>query len=111
MRRVALSAALVLYVSLFTFAQQPTLDTQRGDEQITRYFQQQVTRLRDQCLADATSLEHWNAQRATYRRQLLEMLGLDPLPEKTDLQATITRTTHHDEFTVECLHFQSRPNL
>ena len=93
MRRVALSAALVLYVSLFTFAQQPTRDTQRGDELIARYFQQQVARLRDECLADATSLQRWNEQRDTYRRQLLEMLGLDPLPEKTDLQATVTRTT------------------
>ena len=39
------------------------------------------------------------------------MLGLDPLPEKTDLKPVITGRVEHDEFVVEKLHFQSRPGL
>ncbi|MCH7726715.1 MAG: acetylxylan esterase [Planctomycetes bacterium] len=39
------------------------------------------------------------------------MLGLDPLPKRTDLKATITGRAEHDEFIVENLHFQSRPGL
>jgi hypothetical protein len=39
------------------------------------------------------------------------MLGLDPLPEKTDLKPVITGLLEHDEFVVEKLHFQSRPGL
>jgi cephalosporin-C deacetylase-like acetyl esterase len=39
------------------------------------------------------------------------MLGLDPLPEKTDLKPVITGRVEHNEFTVENIHFQSRPGL
>src|SRR5688572_16902046 len=39
------------------------------------------------------------------------MLGLDPLPERTDLKPVITGKVEHEEFTVEKLHFQSRPGL
>jgi hypothetical protein len=49
--------------------------------------------------------------RKKYRGQLFEMLGLDPLPPRTDLKATITGTLDHPEFTVEKLHFQSMPGL
>jgi len=41
----------------------------------------------------------------------LEMLGLDPFPEKTYLNPVITGKVEHKEFTVENLHFQSRPRL
>ncbi len=39
------------------------------------------------------------------------MLGLDPLPEKTDLKPVVTGSVEHDDFIVEKLHFQSRPGL
>ena len=57
---------------------------------------------------DAGRLER---QKDEYRRQLFEMLGLDPLPEKTDLKPVVTGKVEHEEFTVEKLHFQSRPGL
>jgi hypothetical protein len=62
-------------------------------------------------LAKINSLEKWESKRGEYRRQLLEMLGLDPLPEKTPLEATVTGKVEHEEFTVENLHYQSRPGL
>ena len=46
-----------------------------------------------------------------YRRQLVEMLGLWPLPEKTPLNSKVTGTHERDGFRVENLHFQSRPGL
>jgi dienelactone hydrolase len=39
------------------------------------------------------------------------MLGLNPLPEKTDLKAAVTGRIEHEQFTVENIHFQSRPGL
>jgi dienelactone hydrolase len=92
-------------------AAQPQLDTSRGDAMIDAYFRAETFALRDACLAEVKSLADWEAQRGELRRQLLEMLGLDPLPQRTDLKAQITGTTEHDEFTVERLHFQSRPGL
>lgn len=92
-------------------ADPPKLDTSRGDRMIAEYFRLETAKLRDACLADIHSAADWNAKKAEYRRQLLDMLGLDPLPERTGLQPVITGKVEHDEFTVERLHFQSRPGL
>ncbi len=118
-RLTMLSALLLTVASMLS---QPALQaapprewaehgTSRGDRMISAYFADETAKLRDACMADIQSLEDWNAKRPVYRQQLLEMLGLDPLPERTDLKATITGTTEHDEFVVEKLHFQSRPRL
>jgi cephalosporin-C deacetylase-like acetyl esterase len=92
-------------------AEPPKLDTTRGDKMIAEYFRLQTAELRDACLHDVDTLANWEAKRPEYRRQLLEMLGLDPLPERTELKATVTGSVEHDEFVVEKVYFQSRPGL
>jgi len=82
-----------------------------ADQRLAAYFKAETAGLRDACLADVKTLDDWKAKRETYRKQLLEMLGLDPMPPKTDLKATVTGTTERDDFVVEKLHFQSRPKL
>lgn len=57
------------------------------------------------------SRENFELQRAELKRQYLDMLGLWPLPERTPLKATVTGTVQRDAFTVENVHFQSRPGL
>lgn len=114
MRAVAwLSVVLVLCdaTQVLTAAEPAKLDTSRGDRMIAEYFRLETAKLRDACLADIHSAADWNAKRGEYRRQLLDMLGLDPLPARTELQPVVTGKTEHDEFTVERLHFQSRPGL
>lgn len=86
-------------------------DTSRGDAMIARYFASRTAELSRQCLADVQSLDDWNAKKDEWRGQLFEMLGLDPLPEKSPLKPEVTGTTDHDEFTVERVQFQSRPGL
>lgn len=110
MRRLVF-AAVCLLASLVPAAEPPKLDTSRGDRMIAEYFRIETAKLRDACLADVNSADDWHAKKAEYRRQLLDMLGLDPLPERTELQPVITGKVEHDEFTVERLHFQSRPGL
>ena len=82
-----------------------------ADKQLSEYFRSETAKLAEQSLADIKNLDDWKTKRELYRQQLLEMLGLDPFPEKTDLKAVITGTVEHDEFTVEKIHFQSRPRL
>jgi dienelactone hydrolase len=82
-----------------------------ADRMLAEYFQSETKKLQDQCLSDIKTLEDWKAKRPAYRQQLLEMLGLDPLPEKTPLKATTTRTAEQEQFTVENLHYQSMPGL
>ncbi|MEE2707382.1 MAG: prolyl oligopeptidase family serine peptidase [Planctomycetota bacterium] len=87
------------------------IDTSRGDQMLAAYFKAQTERLREDCLADIDTLEDWQKKRGEYRRQLLEMLGLDPLPPRTELNASITNKTESEDFIVEQIHFQSRPGL
>jgi dienelactone hydrolase len=78
---------------------------------IADYFRAETAQLSTACLADIKSLDDWTSRRDEYRRQLREMLGLDPLPDRTPLAPVVTGKVEHNEFTVEKLHFQSRPGL
>ena len=82
-----------------------------ADRMTARYFEQETVRVTENTFADIRTLSDWTSRRATYREQLLEMLGLWPLPEKTDLKATITGRVERDDFYVENLHWQSLPGL
>ena len=83
----------------------------RGDVALASYFHNETTQLAERCLADIHSREDWEAKRGEYRRQLQEMLGLWPMPERTDLQPVITGRMTNDEFTVEKIYFQASPGL
>lgn len=63
------------------------------------------------CLEEVHSLDEWQRQRAQRRRELLDMLGLDPLPPRTPLQARITGTLDRPDYRIEKLVFQSSPGL
>ncbi len=82
-----------------------------GDRMFAEYFKIETKRLADSCLAEIETLDDWNAKKDLYRKQLHEMLGLDPLPERTPLKATVTGAVKHEEFEVRNLHFQSSPGL
>ena len=79
-----------------------------GDMMFANYFKIETKRLADGCLTEIQSLED---KKQVYLKQLHEMLGLDPMPERTSLKATVTGTVKHDEFEVRNLHFQSSPGL
>ena len=82
-----------------------------GDLLLSNYFRLETAKVADRCLAGIQNIESWEARRGVYRQELFEMLGLAPLPEKTDLKPVITGRVEHELFTVEKLHFQSRPGL
>ena len=82
-----------------------------GDRMFAQYFENETKRLANADLAEIRTLGDWNEKKNEYRRQLREMLGLDPLPERTPLQFKITGTVQHDEFEVRKLHYQSSPGL
>ncbi len=82
-----------------------------GDRMFAAYFQAEARQRQASCLTDVRTLEDWRARQARLRRQLAEMLGLEPEPPRTDLHATITGRLDQPEFIVEKLHFQSRPRL
>jgi cephalosporin-C deacetylase-like acetyl esterase len=92
-------------------ADRSIIGTSQADKQLAEYFHDQTMELSDKCLSNIKSLDDWKTKRLLYRKQLFEMLGLEPLPEKTDLKPVITGKVEQDEFTVENIYFQSRPGL
>ena len=86
-------------------------DTSRGDAMIARYFKAETSKLATASLSQYQSKEDWEKDKATHREHLFEMLGLDPIPEKTPLQPAIAGSVDHEDIVVERVHFQSRPGL
>jgi cephalosporin-C deacetylase-like acetyl esterase len=78
---------------------------------LAKYFSAETAKLQERCLDDIKTLQDWETKRPLYRKQLFEMLGLDPLPEKTDLKVIVTGKVDHNDFTVEKIHYQSMPGL
>src|SRR5688500_13061229 len=108
----ALWVVLVLSAStLLAQAPPPAAPATRADAALAEYFRAETRRIERECLNDIKSPEDWAAKKDALRKQLFEMLSLDPLPDKTDLKATITGSVDHSSFRVENVHFQSRPGL
>jgi len=107
MKRILLLLVFPLLASSLFAADKPT----PGDQMLADYFRNETAALAERCLADIQSLDDWKSKRDDYRRQLQEMLGLWPMPERTDLKPVITGKIEQDEFTVEKLHLQASPQL
>jgi dienelactone hydrolase len=105
MKRSYYFLALLLWTSILA-ADSP--DTRR-----TNYFRAETELIARRSAAVLTNTVEWKRQRNTYRKQLFEMLGLDPLPPRGDLKAKVTGKVEREDFgfVVEKLHFQSLPGL
>lgn len=78
---------------------------------LDRYFARQVDEISSQCLADIRTLDDWQKRRPALREQLAEMLGLSPMPPRTDLKTVVTGRIEQDGFIAEKILFQSSPGL
>ena len=113
--KLKLPIALLLSIFFAAKAHSVPPDTAHGDKLHAEYFRLQTQRQRNAGTAAITTREEWKQQQPILRAQLFDMLGLNPLPEKTDLKPVITGTleknTPEGDIVVEKLHFQSRPGL
>lgn len=105
--RLIMGALVLLGAAMSEAAEAP----KAGDKLFVDYIKQEALRLDGAYADDLKSAQAWKEKRDEYRRQLLWMLGLWPLPERTPLNATVTGTLEREDFVVEKLHFQSRPQL
>src|SRR5216684_3899193 len=85
-------------------AAEPKTDTSRGDKQLEAYFRRETQVVADACLAYVATRADWEKRRPELRRQFLDMMGLWPLPPRTDLRAVVTGKLDAETFTVEKLH-------
>lgn len=75
------------------------------------YLEQRVRTAEQSLAKEVPNKAAWLANKDRYRRELKEMLGLEPEPPRGDLKPVITGTVPGDGFVVEKLHFQSLPGL
>ena len=111
---------MAVLVSVMTFGGAPTAKGQtyglpdrgeRGDEMIQEYLRGETEEIHRRFFQNVESVEDWKKLRPKYKEEYLYMLGLWPMPQKTPLKATITRTLQGDDYIVDMLHYQSRPQL
>src|SRR4051812_49330145 len=76
---------IVLLLCLLTLRAAPLTNST-----LQSYFAAKARKIATDSLRGIDTLDQWEAARPKYRAQLFEMLGLYPLPPKTDLHATIT---------------------
>ncbi len=82
-----------------------------GDEAIEKYLSGEARLVSQNVLANVETREQWEGRREELKRQYFDMLGLWPLPERTPLNAKVTGKLEREDFTVEKLHYQSKPGL
>ena len=102
--------SIIAFSCIVTASNSAELNTP-GDRMFAKYFESEVERISEKSLSEIQTIQDWNTKKTEYRRQLHEMLGLDPLPERTPLKVQITGVLKHEEFDVKKLHYQSSPEL
>lgn len=81
-----------------------------GARMLDGYMQQQTAEIEAKGgLKDIQTAEDWQAKAPEYRKQLAEMLGLEPMPEKTPLLPVKTGELKGDGYVIEKMHFQAVP--
>jgi dienelactone hydrolase len=110
----SLCLALLLFAIVSAFATDyrsiPTEPTE-GDRMLNKYFERETRRLTARNASFIENTSDWPAAQSNLRRQLFEMLGLQPLPARSDLKAEITSSVEREGVIVENLTFQSSPEL
>src|SRR5688500_10429700 len=74
-----------------------------GEAMVEKYFRAKVKEIADDPLKGITTKAEWEKRRPELRKQFLAMMGLDPLPERTKLNAEVTDTAEGEGFVVEKL--------
>lgn len=84
---------------------------QRRHRASVRQFRAVAEALTAKCLDEVVDINHWQQERPLVRKQLLWMLGIQPLPQRTALNATVTGTLGRAGYTIEKVVFESLPGL
>jgi cephalosporin-C deacetylase-like acetyl esterase len=104
-----LAAAAIAALAIPQLAAQETAAQRHA--MATNHLKRVAMEMSARCLEDVRTLEDWQRQRAQRRRELLDMLGLDPLPTRTPLKARVTGTLDRPAYRIEKVVFQSSPGL
>jgi len=80
-------------------------------DQVLSLLKSSAAEITDNSLTDVRTLADWNQVRPQRKREFMYMLGLEPLPKRTPLNAAVTGTLDREAYRVEKVVFQSMPGL
>jgi hypothetical protein len=93
------SSRSIMRLAFFVLILAPAALAQSAAERMLQdYFGQQTKRVAERALAGIHSLEDRKVRRETYREQIREMLGLPPLPARTELKVTVAGKAESEKF-------------
>ena len=98
-----------MLIAMQAHAENPPQELSR--QTVDDYLRRQVSAREREEKERLSSWKNWDEKRAELRRELLEMLGLWPMPVRGDLQPVVTDQIERAGIVVEKLHFQSSPGL
>ncbi len=96
------------------FAQTPEENLRRmlaSKQEITACLIKEARRITGQTAAEIASRESWEKVRDVRRREMRDMLGLDPWPARTPLNLRITGRIDKPDYTIEKIAFESLPKV
>ena len=76
-----------------------------------RYFEARVKQIESASERLPATKEEYLTRQQEKRRELADMLGLDPMPARSPLNATVTGQFEHEGIIVENLHYQPMPGF
>ncbi len=82
-----------------------------SQKEMTAYLIREARRVTDRAAEDFASREVWEKVRDQRRREMRDMLGLDPWPERTPLNARLTGRLERPEYVIEKIAFESVPKF
>jgi cephalosporin-C deacetylase-like acetyl esterase len=103
----------MLLMAAATCCPSPLAATQEtpGDRSMRQYLAARAAELEREFLPGVKTGADFERLRPTLRATYFDMLGLNPLPARTPLKATITGKIEQAGYTIEKLHFQSLPGF
>lgn len=102
-----LLSALLLVVSTLVLRAAPS----SLPPNLAEYFEAETAGIEHGWLQEVRNLKDWEQKRPESLKQYLEMLGLQPMPPRTDLNAVVTGKLEFEDFIVEKVHFQAMPKV
>ena len=84
---------------------------QSSRDQVTAYLVRQARAITDQAAQEISSRAAWEKVRDQRRREMRDMLGLDPWPARTPLRVRTTGRIDKPDYTIEKIAFQSLPQF
>ena len=100
------SVMIAVCLASFPLCAQDSTTTEAPMRTLLERLAQSVS---DRSLAGIDSLDEWKRRRPATRRKLLSALGLDPLPQRTPLDADLTGIVDQEKFRVLTLTFKALP--